>query len=113
MASPLQQLPQTGQMIAAHVDLLAAGQRQPRRAVVESVDLAYVVEVDDDLPVYAMEDLRVELAFEFGQRGVFRPEFAIRRRHAAQPAVDSQRCDLIDVQNQDSILRARRQSLQV
>ena len=66
-------------MIAAHVDLLAAGQRQPRRAVVEGVDLADVVEVDDDLPVNAVEDLRVELAFEFGQRRVFRPEFAAVR----------------------------------
>ena len=92
-------------MIAAHVDLLAPGQRQPRGAVVESVDLADVVEVDDDLPVNAVEDLRVELAFEFGQRRVFRPEFALRRGRADQAAIDSQRRDLIDVQNQDSILR--------
>src|SRR5262245_58261323 len=104
MASPLQQLTQAGQMIAAHVDLLAAGQRQPRRAVVEGVDLADVVEVDDDLPVYAVEDLRVELAFDFGQRRVFRPEFAFRRGRADQTTIDSQRRDLTDVQNQNSIL---------
>ena len=100
-------------MIPADVDLLTAGQRQPRRAVIESVDLADVVEVDDDLPVYAMEDLWVELAFDFGQRRVFRSEFALRRGRTDQPVVDSQRRDLIDVQNQDSVLRAHGQPLQV
>ena len=97
MRSPLQQLPQTGQVIATHVDLLTAGQRQPGRAVVEGVDFADMVKVDDDLPVNAAPDLGVELAFEFGQRRVFCPEFALRRGRADQAAVNPQRRDLIDV----------------
>src|SRR5262245_12948823 len=100
-------------MITANVDLLTAGQRQSRRAVVEGVDFADMVEVDDDLPVNAAPDLWVELAFEFGQRRVLRPEFTLRRGSADQAPVNPQRGDLIDVQNQNSILRAHCQPLQI
>src|SRR5262249_29859732 len=86
---------------------------QPRRAVVEGVDFAYMVEVDDDLPVNAAPDLWVELAFEFGQRRVLRPEFTLRRGRADQAPVNLHRRDLIDVQNQNSILRAYWQPLQI